>query len=106
MKTLGFGGAFIRTDLNITKEWYQKVFGISFEDWNCYLFNQNREVIFSLFNEDDNYFPILQSFLLNFRVDNLLEFIANIEKLDVKILRTLETSEYGKFIWIEDIDGK
>jgi len=105
----GFGGIFWRTkNLEAVKKWYSEVLKLEFEDWNGALVKPQpgNETIFSFFAEDDSYFPTEQQVMLNFQVDNLDETIQHLEHRGVSLAKKKETSEYGKFIWIKDPDGR
>jgi len=105
----GFGGIFWRTkNLDATKKWYSKVLKIEIENWNGTIIKpqSGNETIFSFFTEDDSYFPTEQQVMLNFQVDNLEETIEHLEKIGVPLAKVKEISEYGKFIWIKDPEGR
>jgi glyoxylase I family protein len=76
----GFGGVFWRTkNVDDVKKWYSKVFKIDLEEWNGTVIKPQlgNETIFSLFTEDNSYFPTEQQVMLNFQVENLDETIKN-----------------------------
>jgi len=105
----GFGGVFWRTkNLEIVKKWYSDVLKIEIGDWNGAVIKSEsgHETIFSFFAEDDNYFPTAQQVMLNFQVHNLDETIQHLEQLGVPLAKKQESGEYGKFVWIEDPDGR
>ncbi|PLR92563.1 VOC family protein [Bacillus sp. T33-2] len=110
MKIKGFGGVFWRTrDVKALKKWYKEVFGISMEnDWNGTVIRPEpgNETTFSLFTEEDRYFPPEQSVMLNFQVDSMDECLQHFKKIGVPLLKEPEQSEYGTFIWIADPDGR
>jgi predicted enzyme related to lactoylglutathione lyase len=54
----------------------------------------------------DSYFPAEQQVMLNFQVDDLNETIKHLEQIGVPLAKEKEVSEFGKFIWIEDPDGR
>lgn len=64
------------------------------------------ETIFSFFTVDDNYFPTEQQVMLNFQVQNIDETIKHLDHIGVPLAKKKEISEYGKFIWIEDPEGR
>ncbi len=43
--------------------------------------------------------------MINYRVDNLAEMLADLEKAGVEIVCGPEAHENGKFAWIMDPDG-
>ncbi|MEH7226771.1 VOC family protein [Bacillus sp. JJ1566] len=105
----GFGGIFWRTkNLVAIKKWYSEVLEIDIENWNGKIIKPQagNETVFSFFTEDDSYFPTDQQVMLNFQVDNLNETIKHLEKIGVPLVKKEEVSEYGKFIWIEDPEGR
>lgn len=108
MKVLGVGGVFIRTNkANEMIEWYDKVLDLNLEAWNGTAFvpTESNMTIFSLFEEDTDYYPRKQKIMLNFQIDCMKEFLDHIKNLKVKTLRDLDVNDYGKFIWVEDPDG-
>ncbi|PFB67646.1 VOC family protein [Bacillus cereus] len=105
----GFGGIFWRTkNMDFIKKWYSEVLKIEIEDWNGTIIKPQlgNETIFSFFTENDNYFPIEQQVMLNFEVHNLSETIQHLEKIGVPLEKKEEMSEFGKFIWIKDPEGR
>ncbi|WP_342430321.1 VOC family protein [Neobacillus sp. FSL H8-0543] len=105
----GFGGIFWRTkNLDVVKKWYSDVLKIDMETWNGAMIkpHSGNETIFSFFTENDNYFPTDQQVMLNFQVHNLDETIEHLEQIGVPLAKEKEISEYGKFIWIEDPEGR
>lgn len=109
MMIKGFGGIFWRTkDLEVTKKWYSEVLNIDIENWNGTVIKPqlDNETIFSFFTEDDSYFPTEQQVMLNFQVYNLNETIMHLDKIGVPLAKEIESGEFGKFIWIEDPEGR
>lgn len=109
MMIKGFGGIFWRTkNLDAIKKWYSEVLKIEIENWNGTIIkpHSGNETIFSFFAEDDSYFPTEQQVMLNFQVYNLDETIKHLEQIGVPIVKEKEISEFGKFVWIEDPDGR
>ncbi|MFD1356932.1 VOC family protein [Fictibacillus halophilus] len=105
----GFGGIFWRTkNLEVVKKWYSEVLKIEIENWNGAVIKPQlgNETIFSFFTEDNNYFPTEQQVMLNFQVHNLNETIKYLEQIGVPLVKKKEISEFGKFIWIEDPEGR
>ncbi|WP_438446954.1 VOC family protein [Gorillibacterium sp. sgz5001074] len=105
----GFGGVFWRTkDLEGTKKWYRDVLQLDIGDWNGTVIQSpaEHETIFSLFAENDRYFPAEQQVMLNFQVHSLEETMQHLERMGVPLAKEQESSEYGKFIWIRDPDGR
>ncbi|MFJ5771676.1 VOC family protein [Psychrobacillus sp. NPDC093180] len=105
----GFGGIFWRTrNLEAVKKWYSEVLQIEIDNWNGTIIKPEpgNETIFSFFTEDDAYFPAEQQVMLNFEVQNIDEAIEHLEKIGVPLEKEKEISEYGKFVWIKDPEGR
>ncbi len=105
----GFGGIFWRTkNLEVIKKWYSEVLQIKIENWNGTVIKPQKgnETIFSFFADNDSHFPTEQQVMLNFQVDNLDETIEHLERIGVPLARKKEASEFGKFVWIEDPEGR
>lgn len=105
----GFGGIFWRTkNLESIKKWYSEVLKIDIEKWNGTVITpqSGNQTVFSFFTEDDNYFPTNQQVMLNFQVENLEESVKHLKEIGVNLVKDQENSEFGKFIWIEDPEGR
>lgn len=105
----GFGGVFWRTkDLEAVKKWYSEVLKLDIENWNGTVIKpqSGNETIFSFFAEDDSYFPTEQQVMLNFQVHDLNETIQHLEHMGVPLAKEQESSEFGKFVWIKDPEGR
>jgi len=110
-RVTGIGGIFFKCkDPNKMKEWYQKhlgfditPYGVKFEP------QQNAEkgyTLWSPFSDTTKYFePSSNSFMINYRVENLEALVAELKKEGVTVLDELQASEYGKFIHILDVEG-
>ncbi|MCM3637247.1 VOC family protein [Sporosarcina luteola] len=109
MKIKGFGGVFLRSkDVDQLKNWYEETLGFSMGDWNGAIIKPDidNETIFSLFKEENSYFPVEQSVMLNFQVENIEDWMEHFEKIGVPLLKEPEKSEYGTFVWISDPEGR
>jgi lactoylglutathione lyase len=109
MKIKGFGGIFLRSkDVVSLKNWYKETLGISMGDWNGTIIkpDADNETIFSLFNENSDYFPEEQSIMLNFQVENIEAWMEHFNRNGIPLLKEPETSEFGTFIWISDPEGR
>lgn len=113
-KVTGIGGVFIKAkDPKNLTAWYQKHLGINFGDelytnfkWNNSEAGVPGNTVFSFFKNDSTYFdPSLSGFMINFRVDNLIELIAALKEEGIETAGDLVEEEYGKFSWIVDPEG-
>lgn len=113
-KVTGIGGVFFKCkDPNKMKEWYQKHLGL---DTNAYgaVFEwyQNAEgtkkglTTWSPFAETTKSFePSTKDFMINYRVENLVELVEELKKEGVTIVDKIETYDFGKFVHIIDLEG-
>lgn len=111
-RVTGIGGLFFKTeDPQQTKNWYQKHLGFNTDDWGCTFWWKDNEgnkasTQWSPFKDDTKYFaPSKKDYMFNYRVENLVELLAELEKEGVTIVGKMEEYDYGKFGWILDNGG-
>ncbi len=111
-RVTGIGGIFFKTkDPKATKDWYNKHLGFNTNDWGCtFMWKDNGgndcTTQWSPFKRDTAYFePSKKDFMLNYRVENLVELIEVLREEGVTVIGNIEEYEYGKFGWIMDLDG-
>ena len=113
-KVTGIGGIFFKTkNPQKMKDWYNKNLGLvtdeygsSFEFRNANNPSEINYLQWSPFADDTKYFePSQKEFMINYRVENLVELVAELKKDGIKILDEIEEFEYGKFIHIMDPEG-
>lgn len=62
--------------------------------------------VWTIAEKDSQWFsPSDSSFMINYRVDNLDEMIAQLRADGVEIIKGPESHENGKFAWIMDPEG-
>lgn len=115
-RVTGLGGLFFRSrDPKAALDWYRKYLGIDSADWGGFAFQwrakeQPEEVgytVWSVFPADTEHFgPSRESFMMNFRVDDLSALIAALKTDGIEILGDIEQHENGKFAWILDPEGR
>lgn len=109
MSVLGIGGLFFRSrDPQARAEWYAKHLGINAaaEGDGAVWHQEDGLTVFAPFPEDSDYFAADQQFMLNFRVRNLDELVARLERDGVEVERRPEwDTEYGRFVRIHDPEG-
>jgi len=111
-RVTGIGGIFFKsTDPEASKEWYKTHLGFNTDEYGC-TFNWKDEngkdcvTQWSPFTKEDDYFePSKKDFMMNFRVENLVELKKLLEQEGVQIAGDIEEYDYGKFLWILDNDG-
>ena len=111
----GIGGIFFksRNDNAALAAWYQKHLGLSLESfggailrWPDDKADDKGLTVWHVAGKDSKWFnPSDSSFMINYRVDNLDEMIAQLSAAGVEIVGGPESHENGKFAWIMDPDG-
>jgi catechol 2,3-dioxygenase-like lactoylglutathione lyase family enzyme len=108
----GIGGIFFRSkDPKALSTWYRDVMGLKLEAWGGAALSYDVPdhppvVVWSAFDEKSDYFaPSAREFMLNFAVDDLSAFIAQLKARGVEILKHDESDPSGKFAWLVDPDG-
>lgn len=113
-KVTGIGGIFFKCkDPGKISEWYKKHLGIdasqygaSFEWYEGADGTKKGSTQWAPFNETTKYFaPSTRDFMINYRVENLVELVEELRKEGVVIVDDIESVEYGKFIHILDVEG-
>lgn len=113
-KVTGIGGIFFKCkDPKALREWYNTHlgfdagdYGASFE-WREDSDPEKKGVTqWSPFSETTKYFaPSEKEFMINYRVENLVELVEALKKEGVTIVDEIADSEYGKFVHIIDLEG-
>jgi len=111
-RVTGLGGFFFKTeDPDGIKDWYKKHLGLPTDQYGCTFWWKDKagndcSTQWSPMNSDTSYFkPSSSSFMMNFRVENLVELLKVLKKEGVTVVGEIEEFEYGKFGWILDPDG-
>ncbi|MDO9256018.1 MAG: VOC family protein [Bacteroidales bacterium] len=113
-RVTGIGGIFFKSkNPDKVKEWYKThlglqtdEYGASFE-WRLATDSTKKGFTqWSPFSDSTKYFgPSKQTFMINYRVENLVALVEQLEKEGVRIVDKIETYSYGKFVHILDIEG-
>lgn len=111
----GIGGVFFkcRGDRTALAAWYQKHLGLTLEDFGGAVLKWPEDTatdggltVWHLADNDSQWFsPSESSFMINYRVDNLDEMLAQLRAAGVAVVGGPESHENGKFAWIMDPDG-
>ena len=114
-KITGIGGVFIKStgDSAALAAWYQKHLGMPLEDWGGAILRwpddhaEDRGLtVWTVAKSDSKWFsPSNSSFMINYRVDNMDELLAQLRTDGVEIVGGPDSAENGKFAWIMDPDG-
>lgn len=111
----GIGGVFIKakTDDKALRTWYETNLGLKLEEWGGGVLRwpeDNAEdkgvTAWHLAAPDSKWFsPSESAFMINYRVDNMDELIAQLSAGGVEIHKGPEYHENGVFLWVIDPDG-
>lgn len=113
-KVTGIGGIFFKCkDPKAINEWYKThlgfettPYGTSFEWREMEDSSKKGLTQWNPFPENTKYFqPSTKDFMINYRVENLVELVAQLKNEEVTIIDTIETYDYGKFVHILDPEG-
>lgn len=113
-KVTGIGGVFFKCkDPKAINEWYKlhlgfetTPYGTSFEWRDASDPTKKGLTQWNTFKEDSKYFaPSEKDFMINYRVENLEQLVAELKKENVTIVDQIETFDYGKFVHILDPEG-
>jgi predicted enzyme related to lactoylglutathione lyase len=114
-RVTGIGGVFFksRTDRAALADWYRKQLGVNLEEFGGAIFRwpddkaEDRGLtVWHVADRDSDWFsPSESTFMINYRVDDLLQLIANLKSAGIDVLKGPESHENGKFAWILDPDG-
>lgn len=113
-KVTGIGGIFFKArNPQALYSWYDKHLGLRGNPGEGVLFrwreaeapHQEGLTVWSIFSKDTDYLGSPQAgFMINYRVANLDDLLHSLKEQGVPILGQ-QDSEYGRFAWIQDIEG-
>lgn len=114
-RVTGIGGIFFKAkDAPALHAWYKRHLGIDVQQWGGAAFNwadsdgkpTGGSTIWSIGSEQgDQFAPSNASFMINYRVDDLLSLMQVLKEEGCNVLDKFEDSEYGKFAWVIDPEG-
>ena len=111
-RVTGLGGFFFKTqDPDGIKDWYKTHLGIPTDQYGWTFWWKDEQgnkcsTQWSPFQENTQYFaPSEKQFMMNFRVENLVELLKVLKEEGVTIVGEMEEYDYGKFGWILDPEG-
>jgi predicted enzyme related to lactoylglutathione lyase len=114
-RVTGIGGVFLKCqgDRAALAAWYQKHLGLPLETWGGAILRWPDDTagdqgltVWSLAEHDSQWFsPSESAFMINYRVDDLGELLAQLKAGGVDVVAGPESHENGKFAWIMDPDG-
>ncbi len=114
-RVTGIGGIFFRSsnDNAALATWYQKHLGLRLEGFGGAILKWPDDkaedgglTVWHIAEKESQLFaPSDAPFMINYRVDNLEEMIAQLRAGAVEIIQGPESHENGKFAWIMDPEG-
>lgn len=114
-KVTGIGGVFFKStnDNNALAKWYREHLGLALEDFGGAILKWPDDkaedqglTVWNVAEKDTQWFsPSRSSFMINYRVDDLDEMVADLRAAGVEIVAGPESHENGKFAWIMDPEG-
>ena len=114
-RVTGIGGIFFKAkDAPVLHAWYKKHLGIDVQEWGGAAFTwtdaqgkpAGGTTIWSIGSaEGDHFAPSKASFMINYRVEDLLALVKTLKEEGCDVLDKIEESEYGKFAWVIDPEG-
>ena len=114
-KVTGIGGVFFKSTNDHKKlaEWYSQNLGIQLEPWGGAILKWSDDTsadhgltVWHVAEKDTEWFsPSRSSFMINYRIDNMSEMLADLKRKGVEICKGPESDENGTFAWILDPDG-
>jgi len=111
-RVTGLGGVFYKSkNPDKAKQWYKQHLGLNTDQYGCTFWWKDKagndcSTQWSPMDEKTNYYePSKSTFMINFRVENLVELLQELKKEGVTVVGEIEEFDYGKFGWIIDPDG-
>ena len=113
-RVTGVGGVFIRSkDPKALSAWYAEHLGITLDTYGGATLKWSDEVpagtgmtVWNAFPHDTTYFgPGSQAVMINYRVDDIDALLEKLSAAGVRIDPNRMDESYGRFAWIEDLDG-
>jgi predicted enzyme related to lactoylglutathione lyase len=107
-RVTGIGGAFLRAnDPEALYAWYEKHLGLTRRD-GYFAFDaehQRGTSVVSFFAKDSGYYPVTQTAMLNFQVDDLDALLDALIAAGVEVDAKRDRYDFGDFGWFTDPEG-
>ena len=114
-RVTGIGGVFFKSksDQKQLAAWYARHLGLRLEEWGGAILKWPDDTardrgltVWHVAEPNSEWFsPSESSFMINYRVDDLEELLAQLLRDGVQILKGPESHENGRFAWLLDPDG-
>ncbi len=113
-RVTGVGGIFFKSENpSEMKAWYEKHLGLKTDQWGTnFEWFQGRDATKKGFTQwspvsqkTQHFEPSKKDFMINYRVVHLEKLLDKLRQNGVKVVDSIETFEYGKFVHILDNEG-
>jgi predicted enzyme related to lactoylglutathione lyase len=114
-RVTGIGGVFFKStsDHERLAAWYRDNLGLTLEPWGGAILKWSGDraadggvTVWHVAARESNWFsPSAASFMINYRVDDLVGLLAQLQRNGVEVVKGPESDDNGKFAWILDPDG-
>jgi predicted enzyme related to lactoylglutathione lyase len=111
----GIGGVFFKSksDHKELAAWYARHLGLRLEPWGGAILKWTEDkaedrglTVWHVADKSSEWFsPSASPFMINYRVDDLDELLAQLRRDGIEILKGPQSDENGRFAWILDPDG-
>ncbi len=104
-RVTGIGGLFWRADdPEALRAWYADALGLVDPPGEVWRQDAGPTVL-APFPRSSDYFALEQQFMINLRVDGLVELLAELRRRGVEVLGEENQDGVGDFAWIRDPEG-
>ncbi len=113
-KVTGIGGVFFKAkgDPKALADWYHKNLGMPLEAWGGTVLRCTDDMTqpgmgtaWKIHNStSEDFKPSPTNFMVNYRIDNMDDMVAQLKANGVKIEKGPESHENGNFLWLLDPD--
>ena len=114
-RVTGIGGVFFKStgDHKKLAEWYRQNLGIQPEPWGGAILKWTEDksedqgvTVWHVAEKNTEWFsPSPSSFMINYRIDNMADMLAQLKRNGVEILKGPDSDDNGTFAWVLDPDG-
>lgn len=114
-KITGIGGVFFKSqkDPKALAAWYEKNLGMQLEPWGGAILRGGGDqsaaglgTAWRVTDKDTDFFePSQSNFMINYRIDNMDEMVAQLKQNQVTIVKGPESHENGNFLEVLDLEG-
>ena len=113
-KVTGVGGVFFKSkDVAKLKDWYTQHLGFQVTEWGSVMgwtdpkTNEGGQTAWNPFKETTDYYaPSTLPYMIDYRVHDVHALVDQLRKEGVTIAGGVDDTDYGKFAWIMDPEGR